>query len=157
MSIWSRKYCSIARKGFLTYTYLLCKQFFTRPFLNFIRFYLNEHSNRTNLWCDAIKLPHGAAASDSPSVLWHVSCHMQMILPLRVSWTLMACNRGCSILFLARYWSNRQIACPSHTHKIVFSRLFFWRKKKNVFYGMHATLKRYKNASHSATCIPNLN
>ena len=93
----------------------------------------------TNLWCDAIKLPHGAVASDSPSVLWHVSCHMQMILPLRVSWTLMACNRGCSILFLARYWSNRQIACPSHTHKIVFSRLSSSEEKKR-FYDMHATL-----------------
>ena len=76
-----------------------------------------------------------------PLVLCQKPCSgLQMILPLRVSWTLMACNRGCSILFLACYWSNRQIACPSHTHKIVFSRLFFskktflWYARKTTFY-----------------------
>ena len=130
---------------------------FLKILLDFIKM-KTAIDNKSVMWRYIKLLLHGSAASDShSSVLWHVSCHMQMILPLRVSWTLMACNRGCSILFLARYWSNRQIACPSHTHKIVFSRLFFWRKKKKRFYGMHATpLERYKNASHSATWIPNL-
>ena len=121
---------------------LVVYMIFHTAFFNFIRLYLNKHSNRTNnLWCYAIKL----LCMAQPQSVKFAVCFMTCFLSYADDPALESfMNFDGMQSWLQHFVFGSLLVQPTdcmpkpHSQNSVFPSLLH-KKKKKRFYGMHAT------------------